>query len=247
MTERDDTEARIRELLGTATPPEDHAAEPWLEGYGVTSPDVTRYAEVLREVPDAVVLAMLNVADADESRPTVDPDTAGLIQHWVYARQPKRVLELGTGVGYLTTMVARAVPADCIISTIEVDPERAAAAHAFFEHEPAHCTVELRLGDPLAMLVDQLVDAWDLVLLSDPSPSRIDALDLIVPRMTPGALLVVPFALLGGRVADNVTDWGADSVVELQRRMNRQVASDPRLCDPLLLPVGDGLLLARRR
>jgi predicted O-methyltransferase YrrM len=87
----------------------------------------------------------------------------------------------------------------------------------------------------------------DLLVLPDPTLPRLDLIDRLAPRMRADALLLVPYALLGGRVADNERAWDGDSEVEAQRVLNRCVATDPRFTDVALLPVGDGLLIARRR
>lgn len=243
------SEARLRAALGDSNVPsaEDPAAADWADGYGVVAPDVTRYVEVLRGVPDAVLLAMRNVA-ADDEIDLVDPDTATTISLLARALRPERVLEIGTGLGYLTLHLARAVPDDCTVTSLESDPIRQAQAHAFLERDSNECATELRLGDPVRLLREgSLRTEWDLVVLTDPTLPRLELLDAIAARLARDAIIAVPWALRGGRVADGHRTWeDAPEVVE-QRTFNRCVATDPRFTDVALLPVGDGLLIARRR
>jgi predicted O-methyltransferase YrrM len=242
------SEARLHALIGDDEQPRDDAgAAAWARGYGIVSPDVARYVEVLRGVPDAVVLAMRNIAAAEDTA-IVDPDTATLISLLARAARPTSVLEVGTGIGYLTLHLARAVPADCTITSIESDPIRQAQAHAFLERDDYACATELRLGDPLRVLREGAGHArWDMVVLSGADMPRLEVVDAVAENMQPDALLVMPWTLREGMVADNEAAWNGDEQVEHQRTLNRGVATDLRFADVTLLPVGDGLLLARRR
>ncbi|MCZ4496734.1 MAG: O-methyltransferase family 3 [Thermoleophilia bacterium] len=219
----------------------------WAEGFGVVAPEVARYVEVLHGVPDALVLAMQNLAKA-QGLTLVDADTATLIATLARTMRPEKVVEAGTGIGFLTLHLARVVPNDCTIISVEPDPLRQEQAHAFLARNDHRCAVELRLGDPTRALRDGSLADIDMLVLTDPTQPRLDLIDRLTPRLKPDALLVVPNALLGGRVADNERAWDSESPdVEAQRVLNRCVATDPRYTGVVLLPVGDGLLLARRR
>lgn len=243
------SEARLRAMLGDEALPnaEDQVAADWAEGYGVVSPDVARYVEVLRGVPDAVVLAMRNVA-ATEGIELVDQDTVTLLALLARSHRPERVLEVGSGLGYLTLHLARAVPGDCTVTSIEANPTRQEQAHAFLERDQLECATELRLGDPLRVVRERSSKAmWDMVVLPDPTLPRLQIIDTIASRLAPDAIIAVPWALRGGRVADGHRSWEDSPEVDEQRTLNRCIATDPRFTDVTLLPVGDGLLLARRR
>lgn len=238
------SEARLRALLGDA---DETVAADWAEGYGVVSPDVARYVEVLRGVPDPVVLAMRNVA-AEEGLGLLDADTCTALALLTRAKLPEHLLELGTGLGYLTVHLARAAPVDCTLTSIEADPIRHGQAHAFLERDEHECATELRLGDPVRVLRESTMRGpWDMVVIADSHLPRLELLDLVLPRLASDALLAIPWALCGGRVADGHRTWEDAPDVEAQRTLNRRVATDPRLTDVALLPVGDGLLLARCR
>lgn len=242
-------EARLHALLGddAGDLPRSSAADAaWADGYGVVAPDVARYVEVLRSTPDALKLAMQNLA-ADLAVEIVDPDTATTISLLSRSHRPRQVLEVGTGLGYVTLHLARTVPDHCTITSIESDPTNQERAHAFLSHEERECATELRLGDPRRVLREHVASArWDMVVLTDAHAERLDIVDIVAPRMEPDALLVIPWALRKGLVADSEAAWNGDELLERQRLLNRSVATDPRFDDVVLLPVGDGLLLARR-
>lgn len=242
-----DPELRALLAQGALDQAADDAAGDWADGYGIAAPDVARYASVLRPAPDAVLLAMRNLAIQD-SLEVVDEDTATLVALLAQAQRPERVLEVGTGIGYLALRLARALPDDCTLTSVEADPILHGRAHAFLERDGVECATELRLGDPFRVLRDHVADAaWELVVLTDPALPRLELLDVIAPHLAADALVVVPWALRGGRVADGHRTWEDAPDVAEQRTLNRCIAIDPRFTDVVLLPVGDGLLLARRR
>lgn len=222
------------------------AAAAWADGYGIVSPDVARYVDVVRAMPDAICLAMRNLAREEGIR-LVDADTATLAATLVAGRHAQRVVEVGTGIGYLTLHLARVLDADSVLTSIDTDPTHQGQAHEFLAHDTHASTVELRLGDPSRLLSDVAGPASvDLLVLGDLGHDRLALLDLAMPLLAPGALVLLPFALRGGRVADSMRTWDAASDVEPQRVLNRVVATDPRLTSVMLLPIGDGLLVARR-
>jgi len=237
-------------MLGPdATDADDDAIGGWAQGYGIVVPDVARYADVLRPMPDALVLAMRNLA-TDEGLAIIDAPSALAIALLARTLRPRRVLEVGTGIGSLTLYLARAVPAECLITSVESDPALQERAHAFLERDELHrCAVELRLGDPLRVLREGAgsSDAQvDLLVLSDAAAPRMELYDMLAPRVAQGGLVVIPHALREGRVADPAASWGGDAQVDDQRMLNRLVATDPRFEDVLLLPIGDGVLVACR-
>ena len=220
----------------------------WAEGFGVTAPDVTRYGDAVRALPDAVLLAMRNVAEA-ANQTIVDADTAALCGLLVRDLHDGHIVEAGTGIGYLTLHLARAVPDGATITSVEFDPDHQAQAHAFITRDAPAGAVELRLGDPTRVIERELAEGGliDALVLTDPSLPRLDLFDQLAGRIAPGGLVLVPHALRGGRVADTAEAWGGDREVEAQRLLNRCVATDPRFTGAVLLPIGDGLLIARRR
>lgn len=243
-------DAHLHTLLGDDNDPVITNGHPegsaWAQGYGVVAPDVARYVEVLRASPDALSLAMQNFAAENDIR-LIDPDTATTLSLLTRSHRPRKVLEVGTGIGFLTLHIARSAPSDCTFTSIETDPTSQERAHAFLSHAEHECATELRLGDPLRVLREHVAkDRWDMVVLTAPRSDRLDIVDMVAPRMEPDALLIIPWALRQGLVADNEAAWNGEHTLEEQRLLNRCVATDPRFADVALLPVGDGLLLARR-
>ncbi|MCW2924037.1 MAG: O-methyltransferase family 3, partial [Thermoleophilia bacterium] len=109
-------DARLRELLGDLElGGGDAGASAWADGFGIVAPDVQRYADVLLAVPDAVQLALRNMAAA-EGVELLDPGATTLLGLLARSCAPARVLEVGTSIGHVTLHLARAVPPSCTIT-----------------------------------------------------------------------------------------------------------------------------------
>lgn len=213
----------------------------WADGAGIVTPDVTRYIDVMRPMPDALLLATRNLTQ-DQELALVDADTAQLIATMIRLRRAQHVLEVGAGAGYLTVQLARALDAESTLTSIEEHPIRHGQVHAFMGHAAPRCNVELRLGDA-AHIIAELDTPVDVLVLGDPQMDRVALLDVARSVLAADAIVFAPFALRGGRVADQLRTWGPD--VEAQRSFNRAITNDPRFTDAQILPVGDGLLVAR--
>jgi caffeoyl-CoA O-methyltransferase len=162
----------------------------------------------------------------------------GLLLRLIGAR---RVLEVGTLGGYSGIWIARALPPDGRLTTIEDSEKHAAFARRSFARAGVADRVELLVGEALDTL-ETLRGPYDAVFLdADKAPlPRYFVAAMRLLRV--GGLLLCDNTFMDGRVADPAAR-GAD--VKGMRAFNRLVARDPRLV-PAVIPVRDGLLAALR-
>lgn len=212
----------------------------------IRDPRVQTYLEGLRPDRDPLLGEMEALA-GDERIPIVEWETGRLLATLVAALQPRRVLEVGTAIGYSTLHMARALGPEGRIVTLERDPERIGQALAFWARGGVAERIELIAGDALESL-QRLDGPFDLVFL-DASKTEIDAyLDLLDGRLARHALLVVDNLLMSGEAAlpDGVdTTWSQESLRAARRTTHALMQSPEWLFS--LLPVGDGVGLGARR
>lgn len=169
----------------------------------------------------------------------ISPEEAGIIQMLLRAIGARRVLEVGTLGGYSGVWIARALPHDGKLVTIERQPERALIARDAFREAGVLERVEILRGDAGAVM-RSLTPGFDAVFVDadkEPLPEYfVEALRLT--RV--GGLLLCDNTLCKGRVAD-LEDREAD--VEGIREYNRLAAHDTRLASALI-PVRDGLTVS---
>ncbi len=130
----------------------------------------------------------------------VTPLEGKLLQIIAQAMRAKHVLEIGTLGGYSTILLARALPADGQVITLEVDPKHADLANAAFERAGLDEKIDLRLGaalDSLPMLSAE-GQKFDFVFIDADKASYGDYVRWAIPRLRKGGLLL----------ADNAYIWG---------------------------------------
>lgn len=118
-------------------------------------------------------------------RDTEIPLFMGIVCH----AKPKRILEIGTAIGYSTLLLAQHMAPGGHITTIELDPERAAAARRFIRRSPYAAQITSLIGDATALL-ETLAGSWDFVFLDGPKGQYVRQLQLIMPHLEPHALVV---------------------------------------------------------
>jgi len=158
-------------------------------------------------------------------------DTGRLLWILVSATRATRILEVGTSNAFSTIWLADAARSiGGHVTTLEVDPDKIALARANLASAGLESVVDVVEG-PAADSLAQLAGPFDLVFLDADRPSYLTYLELIVPRLRTGGLLV----------ADNVTSHASELVDFLGR-----VKSHPQLF-AVTVPIGNGEEIALKR
>ena len=154
----------------------------------------------------------------------------------------RRVLEIGTFTGYSALCLAEGLPDDGELVTCDIDPEATRIARSFFDRSPHGHKIRIALGDALAT-VRALPDSppLDLVFIDADKERYSDYYEAVLPKLRTGGLIIADNTLWSGRVLDPqaATDR---AIVAFNERVN----ADPRV-ENVLLPVRDGMMLARKR
>jgi predicted O-methyltransferase YrrM len=189
-------------------------------------------------------------ANAAGGLPEIDVSaTQGKMLH-LFARiaGARRILEVGTLGGYSTIWLARALPQDGVLVTLELDPHHAAVAVANIAHAGFAKRIDVRVG-PAIDALDAMIAAgeapFDLIFIDADKPSNVAYLNAALALSRPGTTIVVDNVVREGGILDAS---GSDDRVEGSRRLFEAVAVEPRLSATAVQTVGakkwDGFLLA---
>jgi caffeoyl-CoA O-methyltransferase len=174
----------------------------------------------------------------------IGPDQGALMTLLTRLTGVRSAVEVGTFTGYSAICIARGLAEGGKLTCCDVSEDWTALAREYWQRAGLADRIELRLGPALDTL--RALPAGphlDLAFIDADKIGYVGYWDEIVPRIRPGGIILVDNTLQGGEVADPAV---TDSQVTGMRAFNDHAAADPRV-ELVLLPVGDGLTLARRR
>lgn len=163
-------------------------------------------------------------ANRDNGLPAIDvsPAQGKLLNLLVRMNKAKRILEIGTLGGYSTIWMARALPADGKIVTLELDTHHAKVARVNIKRAGLSELVDLRMGpalDSLAMLSGEGAGPFDLIFIDADKPNNPHYIAGALRFSKPGTLIIVDNVIRDGAIVDGLNDdprvGGARSVFEI--------------------------------
>jgi predicted O-methyltransferase YrrM len=200
-------------------------------------------------VREPEVLARLReeTAALPEHDMQIAPEQGALLSLLVELLGARRCLEVGTFTGYSSTAVALALPEDGELTCCDVSREWTDVARRYWAEAGVADMVDLRIAPAVetldALLAEGRAGGYDFAFV-DADKTGYDAYyDRLLSLVRPGGLIAFDNMLWGGWVADPAHDDADTSAI---RALNRRLAEDERIT-MVLLPVADGVTLARRR
>lgn len=192
-----------------------------------------QYLETLLPARDPLLAEMEHHA-AEHGHPIADPEVAQFLRALVRMKTPRRVLEIGTNIGYSVVVIGRECGSESVVESIEIDPAILATARSFISRASVPCRVVLHEGAALDVL-PRLTGPFDFVFVDCVKEEYTAYLEAVLPKMERGAVIVCDNVLWKGQVADGADDPRTSAL----RAFNERVAADPRLVT-IVLPLGDG-------
>ena len=200
---------------------------------------VDRYITDLFVTPDPALDAALHASTAAGLPPiNVAPNQGKLLQLLAKLQGARNILELGTLGGYSTIWLARALPADGKLITLEADPKHAEVARTNIAQAGLAGVVELRVGraiDTLPLLVSEGRGPFDLVFIDADKPSYPDYLRWALKLSRRGTLIIADNVIRKGAVTDADSK---DANVQGARRFNELLAAESRVSATAIQTVG---------
>ena len=230
-----------------------------MEGSSSTKPEqvwsaVDRYICDQLIPPDPVLDAALAASDAAGLPPiTISANQGKVLQLLARVQGARRILELGTLGAYSTIWLARALPPDGRLVTLEADIRYAEVARANIQAAGLSDVVELRVGPALETLPELAAegDPFDLIFIDADKRNYPSYLEWSLKLSRPGTLIVADNVVGAGVILDaGATEgWREEHAVEGIRGLYRFLSAEPRLSATAIQTVGargyDGFALAR--
>jgi caffeoyl-CoA O-methyltransferase len=210
------------------------------------SPEIHAYLVAHGTPPDPVLadLASETLAVGPLARMQVAPEQGALLTMLTKLTGARRAIEVGTFTGYSALCIARGLPDDGKLLCCDVSEEWTKLARSAWEKAGVAGKIDLRIA-PAAETLRALPDReeWDLAFIDADKGNYAVYYEEILKRLRRGGLILADNVLWSGRVVDPAAD---DEQTRAIRAFNDLVAKDDRV-ERVMLPVADGLTLARKR
>jgi predicted O-methyltransferase YrrM len=204
---------------------------------------LSEYIVTLFAPEDEVLGALREEADRTGLPPaTIPPDAGRFLQVLLRAIGARRALEVGTLGGYSAIWIARGLPLDGHLLSIEREERYATFAERYIERAGLASRVSVRRGRALDVLPSLDGEEFDFVFLDADRAPLATYFDWALRLVRPGGIIAAHNALLGGRVA-GPADRAEDDDLRTIRAFNAKVATDARVAS-ILIPAYDGLVVA---
>ncbi len=202
---------------------------------GIVFAEIGRYIDSLANRGTEV---QQRIEKQGEGWPIVGAAEGSFLHILVRAAGARRILELGTAIGYSGTWLARALPDKGELVTVEHDPGTADLARKNFEAAGVASRVRIEVGDAVDVLED-LRGPFDLVFNDIEKVHYLAVLPYCLRLLRPGGLLVTDNVLWGGEVARGARSRETKTI----REYNETLARDPRVI-VVIVPLRDGVSVA---
>ena len=171
---------------------------------------------------------------------TIKPEEGRFLQFLVRACGARKAVEIGTLGGYSGIWLARGLPADGRLITLEVEPKHAEVAREHFALAGLADRVAVRLGDARELLPGLEAEGpFDFCFIDAEKLGYGNYLDWALKNVHPGGIIAAHNAFRGGALLD---DSNHNEDTKYMREFNLRFAREPRLLSTIF-PAGDGLLI----
>jgi O-methyltransferase len=171
----------------------------------------------------------------------VKPEEGRFLQFLVHACGALRAVEIGTLGGYSGTWIARGLPSDGKLITLEKDPYHAEVSRDHFALTGVADRVEIRVGDAHQLLRQLIAEGpFDFIFIDAEKDGYPDYFEWALANLHPGGVIAAHNAFRGGNILDANTN---DETNHVMQAFNRLVAQNPALISTIF-PAGDGTLIA---
>lgn len=155
--------------------------------------------------------------------------------------QPKYILEIGTFTGYSALCMAEGLQENGFLHTIDINEELVDFQRKYFDASPYGNQIIQHLGSAID-IIPTLDITFDLVFIDADKQNYPNYLDLVIPKLKSGSVILSDNVLWSGKVVEEVKK--NDTQTQILMEYNKRINEHPKL-ETVLLPIRDGLTVSR--
>jgi predicted O-methyltransferase YrrM len=211
--------------------------------------DVDKYISKLFIPPDEALTAAEQSHHLENLPPiNVSPNLGKLLYLFAKLSNAKKILEVGTLAGYSTIWMARALPENGRLITLEINPHHAEVAKKNIDRAGLSSKVDIRIGkaiDLLPQLVQDKTGPFDMIFIDADKPPYAEYFEWALKLSRPGTLIIADNVIRDGKVLDQRNN---DPMVKGAQRFNKALAENRKVSATILQTIGvkeyDGMAIA---
>ncbi len=210
------------------------------------TPELADYLVAHGTPPDALQLGLIGETAAlgPIAGMQIAPEQGAFLTILTRLLGARRAIEIGTFTGYSALCIARGLPSEGRLICCDVSEEWTAIGRPFWHEAGVADRIDLRIAPALDTIAALGADEqFDLAFIDADKPNYANYVDALVPHLRPNAAVLVDNVLWDGRVIDPSAD---DENTQAIKAFNDALAADDRF-EIVMLPISDGLTLARKR
>ncbi len=176
---------------------------------------------------------------AEHRVPIADREVALFLEITARAMSARRVLEIGMAIGYSVVHLAQALPDDGLVVTIEPNEEMIRLSEDYLTRAGLRERVRIERGRALEVM-PKLNETFDIVYLDAMKQEYSEYLELAVPMLRVGGVIIADNVLWGGQVAGEIRSQDQTASTQALREFNQKLVNHPQLRAEVL-SFGDGI------
>lgn len=205
-------------------------------------------SDLFHDEDDCLAAAGQSIIDSGIPQISVSPNQGKLLHILARLCHAKKILEMGTLGGYSTIWMARALPEDGKLITLEIDEKHAAVARENFKRCNLESKIQVRLGkaiDLLPVLEAEGAGPFDMIFIDADKPPYLEYFKWALKLSRPGTLIIADNVIREGKV---LLEESPDEMVTGVKRLNSFLAECPDITATIFQTVGtkehDGMAIA---
>ena len=210
----------------------------------ITEANTTRYLQEIADLKSGSQYRALEEYARAKYIPIIHKEAMDVLLYFIQTEKPRRILEMGTAMGYSSIRMAMADPG-ISVDTIERDKEMIALAHTNITSYGLTDRIRILEGDADEILAE-LSGPYDFIFMDAGKSHYKSYLERSAELISPGGMIVCDNVLVRGLVAQEGTERKHSTIIWNMRRFIEDASLDPRF-HSMLLPAGDGLLILKTK
>ena len=215
----------------------------------IVEPRLVEYLNSLEsELPEQ--LAQLEAYAIEHEVPIIRKEAQSLLKFLLELKKPKRILEVGTAIGFSASLLCEYMPTDCQLTTIEKVPMRIVEAEKNLAALKRSQDVTFLTGDAEEVIkkLKEQGNRYDFVFMDAAKAQYMSFLEQILPMLSPGALLVTDNVLQEGSIVESkYSITRRDRTIHMRMREYLYELKHNECLTTSIVAVGDGMALSVKR